>query len=62
MCNREFEEDVKENIKVMDHNHFTGLYRGPAHYKCNLACHYNEKTHIPAIIHNFKGYDSHFLI
>jgi hypothetical protein len=46
----------------MDHDHITGLYRGAAHRDCNLCCSYTKKNIIPAVIHNFKGYDSHFLI
>ena len=32
ICNKEFDDDVK----VRDHCHFTGRYRGAAHNSCNL--------------------------
>ena len=32
ICKEEFEDDVK----VRDHCHFTGRYRGAAHNSCNL--------------------------
>ena len=34
ICNEEFNDDVK----VRDHCHFTGRYRGAAHNSCNLWC------------------------
>lgn len=46
--------------KVKDHCHFTGQFRGACCYKCNLDL--KVKVHIPAFAHNFRGYDSHFLI
>ena len=48
------------NIKVHDHDHLTGYYRGAA---CN-ACNINFKlpNFIPVVLHNLSGYDSHFII
>ena len=46
--------------KVLDHNHVTGLYRGPAHSRCNLMM--RKLYKIPVLFHNFKGYDSHLLV
>lgn len=45
---------------VADHDHFTGMYRGPAHNTCNL----NTKScpFIPIIFHNLSGYDCHLFI
>lgn len=48
------------NIKVRDHDHITGLYRGPAHAYCNLT--YKVCKHVPVIFHNLKGYDAHFIL
>ncbi|MFN4152918.1 MAG: endonuclease domain-containing protein [Candidatus Sericytochromatia bacterium] len=31
ICSKELKDD-----RVRDHDHITGLYRGPAHNKCNL--------------------------
>ena len=33
MCNEEFND---KDVKVRDHCHFTGRYRGAAHNSCNL--------------------------
>ena len=49
-----------EDIKVRDHCHITGKYRGPAHSKCNLNYKINMK--IPIIFHNLRGYDSHIIM
>lgn len=57
ICEREFLPDHK---RVLDHNHFTGAYRGPAHEFCNLS--YVTPRIIPVVFHNFSGYDSHFFV
>ena len=53
-------EKMESKDKVRDHCHLTGKYKGPAHYKCNLAFKYSK--HIPVIFHNLEGYDSHLLM
>ena len=60
VCEREFSEEDKNYIKVRDHNHFSGEYRGAAHCLCNLQL--REKKFIPVIFHNLKAYDSHIFI
>ena len=47
-------------IKVRDHCHYTGRYRGPAHTKCNLQ--YKILSYIPVVFHNLSGYDAHLFI
>ena len=47
ICNQEFTPD---DWKVRDHDHFTGLYRGPAHNTCNLRK--RKRKHIPLLFHN----------
>ena len=46
-----------------DHCHITGVYRGPAHARCNLNYRIDaEKIEIPCFFHNLKNYDSHLII
>ena len=61
LCKKPFFEDAKKNyIKVRDHCHYTGKYRGAAHKICNLM--YNTPREIPVIFHNGSSYDYHFII
>ena len=53
-------EKMDSKDKVHDHCHLTGKYRGPAHYKCNLAFKYSK--YIPVFFHNLERYDSHLLM
>lgn len=56
ICEKKIYED---EIKVRDHSHITGKYRGAAHSNCNLK--YKESMSIPVVFHNLN-YDMHFLI
>ena len=56
ICKNEFNNDMK----VRDHCHFTGKYRGAAHNMCNLR--YKIPKNIPVIFHNGSTYDYHFII
>ena len=47
-------------LKVRDHCHFAGKYRGAAHNSCNLLC--RKPMILPVIFHNLQGYDSHLII
>jgi hypothetical protein len=53
-------KENKSRIKVRDHCHFTGTYRGAAHSGCNLKLKRNR--FIPVFFHNLAGYDSHLFI
>ena len=47
-------------IKVKDHDHSTGNYRGIGHLVCNLN--YQNPKQIPVIIHNLKNFDSNLIL
>ena len=51
---------IESDVRVRDHCHVTGKYRGSAHESCNLNFKLTDK--IPVIFHNLKGYDSHFIM
>jgi hypothetical protein len=58
-------EKTKENlwenkIKVADHDHLTGQFRGAAHSYCNLT--YKNPRFIPILFHYLAGYDTHLFI
>ena len=48
-----------KDIRVSDHCHITGKYRGSSHQDCNVNFRLTDK--IP-IVYNLRGYDSHFIM
>ena len=60
ICKGEFDSYNYKIMKVYEHNHFTGEYRGAAHDKCNKRCQKPKK--LPVIFHNLQGCDSHLFI
>ena len=58
--------DIKytdKDIRVRDHCHITGKFRGSAHQDCNLKLKIKpDNIKIPVIFHNLRGYDSHFIM
>ena len=59
-CHICYKPFTQTNLKVRDHCHYTGLYRGPAHSLCNLR--YKIPSDIPVVFHNLSGYDAHLFI
>ena len=48
------------DVKVRDHYHINGKYRGSAHRNCNISAKLNDK--IPVVFHNLKNYDSNLIM
>ena len=60
ICDESYKD---KDVRVRDHCHITGKYRGSAHQDCNLKLRIDpEKIKIPVIFHNLRGYDSHFVM
>jgi hypothetical protein len=59
MCKKPF--DIEKNNKILEHCHITGKYRGAACQPCNTKARLQRST-VPVIFHNFKGYDAHHII
>ena len=52
-----------KDVRVRDHCHITGKFRGSAHEECNLKLRIKpEDIKVPVIFHNLRGYDSHFIM
>ena len=47
-------------MKVRDHNHYTGKYRGAAHSICNLR--YKIQKDIPVVTRDGRNNDFHLII
>ena len=56
ICERGFSQN---DVKVRDHCHFTGKFRGAAHNDCNLKV---KKPKFTPVFHNLSGYDSHLFL
>lgn len=57
ICGKAYTES---DVRVRDHCHLTGKYRGSAHSDCNLN--YKVSRHVPVVFHNLSNYDAHFII
>jgi len=57
--------EVLVNDRVRDHCHITGKYRSATHMPhnaCNLKLRiYPDKTKVPVVLHNLRGYDGHLI-
>ena len=51
---------IDTDVKVRDHCHIIGKYRGSAHRDCNINLRLNHK--IPIVVYNLKNYDSHLVM
>src|SRR5271155_5829440 len=60
ICEDKFNSSKADDIKVRDHCHLSGKFRGAAHNECNLN--YKDPKFIPVVFHNLSGYDSHLFI
>ena len=57
------EKYTHKDVRVRDHCHITGKFRGSAHQECNLKLRIKpEDIKVPVIFHNLRGYDSHFIM
>ena len=60
LCDQQYTD---KDIRVRDHCHITGKFRGSAHQDCNLKLRIKpDNIKIPVIFHNLRGYDSHFIM
>ena len=57
ICDNDY---VDNDVKVRDHYHITGKYRGSAHRNCNINVKLNHK--FPILFENLKKYDSHLIM
>ena len=57
------EKYTDKDVRVRDHCHITGKFRGSAHQEYNLKLRIKpENLKVPVIFHNLRGYDSHFIM
>ena len=57
------EKYTDKDVRVRDHCHITGKFRGSAHHECNLKLRIKpEDIKIPVVFHNLCGYNSHFIM
>ena len=60
ICGKKY---TNKDVRVRDHCHITGKFRGSAQQECNLKLRIKpEDIKIPVIFHNLRGYDNHFIM
>ena len=59
-CKKPFQEEEGPRKKVMDHDHYTGKYRGAACHSCNGKM--KDDKFMIVLTHNFEKYDGPHLI
>ena len=57
ICDNDY---VGNDVKVRDHSHITGKYKGSAHRDYDINLKLNHK--ILVVFHNLKNYDSHLIM
>jgi len=57
ICRKDFEDG---EVRIRDHCHFTGKYRGAAHQKCNAL--FRKPKFVPVFFHTLSGYDAHLFV
>ena len=57
ICDNDYIDGI---VKLRDHFHISGKYRGSAHRDCNINLRLNHK--IPIVYHNLKDYISHLIM
>ena len=57
ICDNDY---IDNDIKVRDHRHATGKYRGSAGRDCKIDLKLNQKS--PVAFHNLKSYDSNLIM
>ena len=57
------EKYTDKEVRVRDHCHITGKFRGSAHQECNLKLRIKpENLKMLVIFHNLRGFDSHLIM
>ena len=52
-----------KDVRVRDHYHIIGKFRGSAHQECNLRLRITPKSiKIPVVFHNLRDYESHLIM
>ena len=57
ICDNDYIDGI---VKLRDHFHISGKYKGSAHRDCNINLRLNHK--IPIVYHNLKDYISHLIM
>ena len=60
ICDKKYTD---KDVRVRDHCHITGKFKGSAHQECNLKLRIKpEDIKIPVIFHNLRSYDGSFIM
>ena len=60
ICGKKYTD---KDVRVRDHCHITGKFRGSAHQECNLKLRIKpESIKIPAVFHNLRSYGSQLIM